>query len=43
MIGVINHLDPSWMSEGDDEAEALTVEILVEGFLPDMWIRTTRE
>ena len=30
--GVINHLDPSWISEGDDEAEALTVEIWVNGF-----------
>ena len=33
MIGVINHLDPSQISEGDDEAEALTVEIWVDGFL----------
>ena len=32
MIGVKNTLDPSWISEGDDEAEALTVEIWVEGF-----------
>ena len=26
-IGVLNSLEPSWISEGDDEAEALTVEI----------------
>ena len=32
VIGVINNLNPSWISEGDDEAEALTVEIWVEGF-----------
>ena len=32
VIGVKNTLDPSWISEGDDEAEALTVEIWVEGF-----------
>ena len=31
-IGVVNHLDPSWISEGDDMAEALTVEVWVEGF-----------
>ena len=31
-IGVINSLKPSWISEGDDECEALTVEIWVEGF-----------
>ena len=31
-IGVLNILDPSWISEGDDEAEALTVEIWLEGF-----------
>ena len=32
MIGLINNLDPSWISEGDDEADALTVEIWVDGF-----------
>ena len=31
-IGVLNDLDPSWISEGDDDAEALTVEMWVEGF-----------
>ena len=31
-IGVLNVLDPSWISEGDDDAEILTVEIWVEGF-----------
>ena len=31
-IGVLNMLDPSYVSEGDDEAEANTVEIWVEGF-----------
>ena len=31
-IGVINDLNPSWISEGDDDTEALTVEIWVEGF-----------
>ena len=31
-IGVLNILDPSYLSEGNDEAEALTVEIWVEGF-----------
>ena len=28
----MNGLEPSWISEGDDDAEALTVEIWVEGF-----------
>ena len=31
-LGVLNCLDPSWISEGDDSIEALTVEIWVEGF-----------
>ena len=31
-IGVLNYLDPSWISEGDDNAEALAVEIWIEGF-----------
>ena len=31
-IGVLNSLDPSWISEGNDEAEAITVEIWIEGF-----------
>ena len=31
-IGVENALNPSWMSEGGDEAETITVEIWVEGF-----------
>ena len=31
-IGVLNVLQPSWISEGDDDAEAITVEIWVEGF-----------
>ena len=30
-IGVLNILDPSWISEGDNEAEALNVEIWIEG------------
>ena len=31
-IGVLSVLDPSWISEGDDNAEALTIEIWIEGF-----------
>ena len=31
-LGVLNILQPSWISEGDDSAEALTVEVWVEGF-----------
>ena len=31
-LGVANSLNPSWISEGDDNCEALTVEIWVEGF-----------
>ena len=31
-IGVLNTLEPSWVSEGDDDAEALTVEIWIGGF-----------
>ena len=31
-LGVMNCLDPSWISEGDDDMEALTVEIWVDGF-----------
>ena len=31
-IAVLNVLEPSWIREGDDEAEAITVEIWVEGF-----------
>ena len=31
-IGILNMLDPSWISEGDYQAEALTVETWVEGF-----------
>ena len=31
-LGVMNYLEPSWISEGDDDAEALTVEIWIEGF-----------
>ena len=31
-LGVLNSLDPSFISEGDDDAEALTVEIWVGGF-----------
>ena len=31
-IGVINDLNPTWISEGDDNVEALTVDIWVEGF-----------
>ena len=29
---MLNVLQPSWISEGDNEAEAITVEIWVEGF-----------
>ena len=29
-IGVINNLEPSWISEGDDDIEALTVEIWLQ-------------
>ena len=31
-IGVLSVLDPSWISEGDDNAEALTIEIWIYGF-----------
>ena len=31
-IGVLNDLEPLWISEGDDDAEAITVEIWLEGF-----------
>ena len=31
-IGVLNELEPSWISKGNDEAEAVTVEIWVKGF-----------
>ena len=31
-IGVLDILDPSWLSEGNDDAEALTVEMWVQGF-----------
>ena len=31
-LGVLNVLEPSWVSEGDDDAEAITIEIWVEGF-----------
>ena len=31
-IGVQNTLQPSWVSEGDDNSETITVEIGVEGF-----------
>ena len=31
-LGVMNILDPSWISEGDDDAKAIKVEIWVEGF-----------
>ena len=31
-IGILNTLEPSWISEGDNDAEALTVEIWVGGF-----------
>ena len=31
-IGVLNALEPTWISEGDDETEALTVEIWLNGF-----------
>ena len=31
-LGVLNVLEPSWVSEGDDDAEAITVKIWVEGF-----------
>ena len=31
-IGVLNILDPSWISEGDNDTEALTIEIWVGGF-----------
>ena len=31
-LGVVNVLTPSWISEGDDDCEAITVEIWVEGF-----------
>ena len=31
-LGVLNILEPSWISEGDDDAEAITVEIWIEGF-----------
>ena len=32
LFGVTNYLNPSWISEGDDNTQALTVEIWMEGF-----------
>ena len=31
-IGVLNSLEPSWISEGNDDVETLTVEIWLQGF-----------
>ena len=31
-IGVLNQLEPSWINEGDNDAEAITIEIWVGGF-----------
>ena len=31
-LGVVNHLEPSWISEGNDNTEAITVEIWAKGF-----------
>ena len=31
-IGVLNSLEPSWISEGDDSIKALTVEIWLDSF-----------
>ena len=31
-IGVLNQMEPSLISEGNDEVEAITVEIWLEGF-----------
>ena len=31
-LGVLNSLEPSWISEGDDDCETITVEIWVAGF-----------
>ena len=31
-IGVLDILEPSWISEGNDHVEAITVEIWLEGF-----------
>ena len=31
-IGVLNSLEPSWISEGDNDTETITVEIWVRGF-----------
>ena len=31
-LGVLNVLEPSWVSEGNDEIEAITVEVWIEGF-----------
>ena len=31
-LGVLNVLEPSWVSEGNDDVEAITVEVWVENF-----------
>ena len=31
-IGVLNDLKPSWISEGDNDAEAITIEVWIGGF-----------
>ena len=31
-IGVLNCLEPSWISEGDDDVEALNIEVWLEAF-----------
>ena len=31
-LGVLNSLEPSWISEGDDDCETITVEVWVSGF-----------
>ena len=31
-IGVLNELEPSWISQGDDNTEALTIEIWLDNF-----------
>ena len=31
-LGVLNQLEPSWINEGDNDAEAITIDIWVGGF-----------
>ena len=37
-LGVLNDLEPSWISEGDNEAEAITIEIGLKDFRLDYFV-----